>query len=546
MSLQNLRALLVIAAALNAASPESHAAGPIQFEDVSDSAGLNRVLEGDGSHRPWRYAHGAAWGDVDGDDRPDLFVGAFAARAWFVGPQSPTPNFVLLNKPGGFQPTNDDAIAARSGQARCAGALLADLDSDGDLDLCVTNHVQKSPPHELSKLYENIGGGKFRDATPAAAPWTSPIGMRNVAAIDLDDDGLLDLVLCDGSYGRNADKTARLLVLRNRGKFQFEEFGKDLGFPTDKTLGLGLALGDINNDGRVDLFVCGCNRLFVSTVDGKYREVENPALQYQVADVSEGLRCGAAMADLDGDDRLDLIVTEHGVPTRLHLFHNRGIEHGLPQLVDVSESAGIGDLFPRGTKLQPLKTAHVALRDVDNDGRVDVMLTVVTRDAAGRLQPVVLRNLTDRGGALKFTPPPFDTMVGYFAPGPVADYDRDGRVDIMLPSWFEELPSYLFRNTTDGGNQLTVRVRGDGQTQNPMGIGAIVRAYTAGHIGEPQHLLARGDVVIGTGYASGEEALAHLGLGSAEAVDVQVTWGGLKRDLPNTKTNQLLNVEFTK
>lgn len=513
-------------------------AEPITFEDVSVSSGLSKHLEGDAAIRPWRYAHGAAWGDVDDDGRPDLFVGAFAARPYFQKQGAPTPNWLFLNKPTGFIPTDNDTLAARPGNARCAGAVFADLDGDGDLDLVVTNHVMKG--QDPSRLYENLDSGKFRDVTPDAAPWNEPLGMRNVAALDLNNDGRLDLLLTDGSYGKNAEKAARLRALVNQGGFQFKDASAELGFPADGTPGLGLALGDINNDGRIDVFVAGCNRLFVTQQSGPFQEVQNAALQYPVLDVSEGLRCGAAMADLNGDDQLDLVVTEHGVPTRLHVFQNRGIERGIPQLVDVSEQAGLSTKFPSGTRQLPIKTAHVMLRDADNDGRIDIMLTVITRDEQGRIQPVVLKNLGDRGQDLNFSPPPFDTMYSYYAPGPVADFDRDGRVDIMLPSWFENVPNLLFRNTTRGGNWLTVKVKSTGAGKNTQGIGAIVRAYASGHINDPKNLLARSDIVVGVGYASGEEALAHLGLGSNESVDLTIDWGTAHQEYKGVRTNQFL------
>lgn len=520
----------------------TNAADPFSFEEVSAATGLKRHLEGDEKTRPWRYAHGAAWGDVDHDGRPDLFLGAFAARPYFNGADAPIPNRLFLNKAAGLTPVDDDTLTARAGNARCAGAAFLDLDGDRDLDLVVTNHVTKDQGG--SRVYENLGAGTFRDVTPEGAPWNEPIGMRNVAGIDLNDDGRLDLVLSDGSYGKNAATTSRLRVLQNGGKFQFTDVTADYGFPLDKTPGLGLGLGDMNNDGRIDLFVAGSNRLFVSQVGGKYLEVVNAALQYPLLDAREGLRCGAAMADLDGDDLLDLVVTEHGVPTRLHVFRNRSIKDGIPQLEDVSDAVGLGATFPSGTKEHPVKTAHVALRDIDNDGRIDVLLAVITKDAKGNFQPVALRNLTAAGKPLKFSPPPFDSLYSYYAPGPVADFDRDSRVDLFLPSWFEDVPNLLFRNTTPGGHWLTVQVRGNGGKYNSQGIGAVVRAYEAGHIGDVAHLITRADIVVGTGYASGEEALAHLGLEKHEKVDLRITWASQAVDRQNTTANQLLLVDF--
>ena len=240
------------------------AAEPIVFEDVTEKTGLAKHLETAPGKKPWRYAHGAGWGDVDGDGRPDLYIGAFAARKWFDGDDSPIPNMLFLNTPTGFV-LADRNLAFADRDARCAGVLFADLDNDGDQDLLVANHVT-SEKHQGSKLFENVGSGKFRDVTPAGDVWPARIGMRNPTVIDLNGDGLLDIVIADGSYGRKANEVNRLYVLENQGKFQFADANAKFGFPTDKTLGLGLAVGDVNQDGRPDIFVAGSNRLFVSGV----------------------------------------------------------------------------------------------------------------------------------------------------------------------------------------------------------------------------------------------------------------------------------------
>lgn len=540
---------LSIAGLLAVSAGLATAEEPIVFQDVTAETGLARHLEKHPRHRPWRYAHGAGWGDVNNDGRPDLYVGAFAARKWYEGADAPVPNMLFLNGEDGFTLAEDETVQFLERDARCAGVLFADLDNDGDLDLLVANHVQRQGRHQGSKLFENLGRGKFRDATPPGDAWPATIGMRNASAIDVNGDGLLDLVLADGSYGRDAEAKAKLLVLENKGDFRFDEVSARLGLPQNKTQGLGLAVGDVNQDNVPDVFVAGSNRLFVSEGPGKYREAHPGRFAMPPADKNEGLHCGAAFGDLNGDDLLDLVTTEHGVPARIHIYVNRGVKNGIPDLVEVTQSAGAGRLFPRGTREGPVKTTHVALRDMDNDGRPDLVLAVVYRDDRGRLQPVVLRNLSEPGGELKFTEPPYERMVGYYAPAPLADYDRDGRVDLFMASWFENLPNRLFRNVTPGGNWLTVRVepeRAGGREPrlNPMGIGAIVRVYRAGHAGEARHQLGRCDIAVGTGYAGCEEALAHLGLGGVKQCDVVVTWGGHEARQTNVPANQAMTMKM--
>jgi len=115
-----------------------------------------------------------------------------------------------------------------------------------------------------------------------------------------------------------------------------------------------------------------------------------------------------------------------------------------------------------------------------------------------------------------------DRKIIYSAPAPVADFDRDGRLDIFLANWWVESPSLLLRNETPGGHWLDVEVRGP-RGVNRMGIGAVVRIYAAGKIGQADALLGRREISASQGYTSGQEASAHFGLGTVTHVDVEIT-----------------------
>jgi hypothetical protein len=242
-----------------------------------------------------------------------------------------------------------------------------------------------------------------------------------------------------------------------------------------------------------------------------------------------------------------LVTTEHGVPTKVHVFENRGVgtdADGLPKFVEVTQDCGLPAAFPPGTRQRPIKTAHVAAADMNCDGRVDIMTTLLMQDGSAPPQPVVIANVGALRGKIAFGAVPTEKLTGYFAPGPLADFDRDGRLDIFLPSWFENLPNYLFRNETAGPRGLTVRVKSRLPGFNPQGIGATVRAFTAGHAHEAEHLLARTDITIGNGYASGEEALAHLGLGTEATCDLVVTWQEHVLLHSGAKAGEFVTLEF--
>ena len=125
----------------------------------------------------------------------------------------------------------------------------------------------------------------------------------------------------------------------------------------------------------------------------------------------------------------------------------------------------------------------------------------------------------------------------YFPAGPTADFDGDGRLDLLLVNWFEGNHTRLLRNTTKGGHWLRVRVRGK-ERYPAEGIGLVVQVKGGG----------RREISTGYGYASGQVPEAHLGLGAREKVEVSVIDPGLppeKRVLARqvVKGNQVITIE---
>ncbi|REJ95519.1 MAG: hypothetical protein DWQ34_05570 [Planctomycetota bacterium] len=134
-------------------------------------------------------------------------------------------------------------------------------------------------------------------------------------------------------------------------------------------------------------------------------------------------------------------------------------------------------------------------------------------------------------------------MIVYTAPGPSCDYDRDGRLDLFLANWWVNQRSLLLKNESQAGNWLQVAVEG-GEGVNRNGIGAVVRVYPAGRIGESGALWCSREIAVGYGYASGQEALAHIGLAGLDECNVEfiLPHGGGRVEQRGVKANQRITI----
>ena len=312
-------------------------AGGGRFEDVTDRAGVASKL----------WSTSAAFGDLDGDGDLDLFVAAYLD----------------------FDPARAPFCAA----------------PDGRRDFCGPGEFAAEP----DRLYRN-DGGKFVDATAEAGIVDRDGRGLGVIVADLVGDRGLDIFVAnDGSPCR---------LFENRGGLRFAEVGAEAGVALDgrgeALAGMGVASGDVDGDGRADLVVS--NFLGRATVGfrglggGSFADASEP--MGLVGPTRSVLGFGLALGDFDSDGRLDLIQANGhvldrarlGVPSAIRptLLRNR-----LGRLEDASATAG--PWFAR-----PILGRGLAVGDLDDDGRPDAVVNALGAPAA------LLRNVSPGGPGL--------------------------------------------------------------------------------------------------------------------------------------------------
>jgi len=223
----------------------------------------------------------AAIGDVDGDERLDVYAGNHGERAELLRNRSD----------GSFEDVLPASAIDPDGDQH--GTSLADVDNDGDLDLFVSLGAGRGLTEKSNRLYLNDGNGRFTDIGSASG-LADPSGRsRGAAWLDIDRDGWLDLVL--------ANHATPIRLFRNRGDRTFEDATERYGL-TDGAV--RVAWSDLDRDGFPDLLFGGGLRLFLNDSGTRLTNATDAS---GIADTYM-LANAMAFGDYDDDGNPDLYV----------------------------------------------------------------------------------------------------------------------------------------------------------------------------------------------------------------------------------------------
>ena len=364
--------------------------GKLRFTDVTAQAGVGWVGEG----------MGVAVGDYNNDGFPDIYVTNFG------------PNVLYRNNGNGTF-TDVTKEAGVEDKQWSTSAAFCDLDGDGKLDLFVAHYVNfpvdanprcKNQAGERdycgpkvfrpvpSRLYHNLGGGKFEDITDKAGINTAYGAGLGVACADFNRDGRMDLYVAN-------DQNANILWI-NKGNLRFEDQALLAGAAYNgegrALSGMGIAVGDIDNHGSEDILVTNLmgetNSFFRNEGNGFFHDA---TAEFGLAAASLPYTgFGVSWLDYDNDGLLDLYAVNGGVETvnsqrgkpYPYLMKNRLLHNdGGRKFTDVSDASGAAlqlEAVGRG----------LAIGDLNNDGHLDMIAT------NNNSQPWVLINQASGAG----------------------------------------------------------------------------------------------------------------------------------------------------
>jgi len=455
---------------------------------------------------------GGTWGDYNNDGYLDLFL--WQGQDNIAGPQ-----FLFQNNGGdtftqiiGVPPVNINPVYGTS-------ACWGDYDNDGNLDLYVTLPV-------TNLLYHNNGNATFTQILTGNIV-NDRANTYGAAWADYDQDGFLDL------FVTTLDSTAnsRCFLYRNNGDSTFSSITTG-PLVTDLASSSGCAWGDYDNDGKIDLFVCGGgaltphpNRLYHNNGDGTFTRMTDSSIGTILTDA--GNCKNAAWGDFDNDGYLDLFVS-NGAGNNF-FYHNNG-NGTFSRILTGPVATEAGHNFCCG-----------AWGDYDNDGFLDLY---VTDEGTSGLSPTVVNSLYHNNGDGTFTKITTGSPVNEYSDSLGCcwvDYDNDGFLDLFALRG-DERGSFLFHNNlpNTGNTNAWLTVRLAGTVSNRSAIGAKVRAK-AFYQGQSRWQLRQ--ITGGSGTGGHNELQANFGLADATNVDtIRIEWpSGTIQEFQNVAPRQIVN-----
>ncbi len=525
---------------------------------------------------------GVAVGDINNDDLVDVFFTANQGK-----------NKLYLNT-GNFKFEDITVKAGLGGTSDWnTGAVMADVNGDGFLDIYVCAVVGVQGLDGANELFINNGDGTF---TEKAAQYGLDFDNYSSAAsfFDYDNDGDLDMYLLNHaihtqhSFGNASIRNNRTdesgdKLLRNDGD-TFTDVSEEAGiFGGPNAYGLGVATADFNNDGHTDIYISNDfhedDYYYINNGDGTFDEqlkerfghVSRFSMGSDVADINHDGYIDIFTMDMASDDErvlkssvgdetvdmLDMRINQLGYHYQYsrnmlqvnqggNYYAETGLQSGLA-FTDWSWSALFADFdndaeqdvfIANGIPKRPNDLDYINYIS-DEKIKEKINKTKLVDQAALDLMPSgAVQNFVFQGTPdIQFIDKskqwlPKDTIIS--TGSAYADFDNDGDLDLVTNNI--NAPVTFYKNKTDSTSTY-LKLKFNYKTPNPFGIGTKVISYHNGILQYKQLYTTKG-------FQSSSEAMVHFGYGAVKTVDsLKIIWPDNTIQIAeNIKTNQTLTI----